>query len=104
MAIAYASVDYISRGAGRSATGAAAYRSGMEIRDERTGRVHDYTKKRGILYTDMALPENAPAWARGRARYGMHVKRQRSAKTPALPVKLSSRCHMSWSPRIATGW
>ena len=67
MAIAYASVDYISRGEGRSATGAAAYRAGMEIRDERTGMVHDYTRKQGILFTGMVLPDDAPEWASDRA-------------------------------------
>ena len=45
MAIYHLSVKTISRSAGRSATAAAAYRAGVEITDERTGEIHDYTRK-----------------------------------------------------------
>lgn len=51
----------ISRSAGRSATAAAAYRAGCEITDERTGQVHDYTRKSGVLYTKLVLPEGETA-------------------------------------------
>ncbi|MFC0148426.1 MobA/MobL family protein, partial [Sphingobium scionense] len=37
----------VSRSAGRSATAAAAYRAAVEIADERTGLVHDYSRKSG---------------------------------------------------------
>ncbi|MBD4086865.1 MobA/MobL family protein, partial [Xanthomonas citri pv. citri] len=47
MAIYHLSAQIISRKAGRSATAAAAYRSGSEIVDERTGEVHDYSRKQG---------------------------------------------------------
>lgn len=47
----------ISRSAGRSSTAAAAYRAGAEITDERTGQVHDYSKKSGVLFTKIVLPE-----------------------------------------------
>ena len=48
MAIYHLSAKPISRATGRSATGAAAYRAGETITDERTGLVFDYSKKRGI--------------------------------------------------------
>jgi hypothetical protein len=57
------SVKTISRSAGRSATAAAAYRSGIEIADQRTGEVHDYTRKSGVDYIKLVLPENAPSWS-----------------------------------------
>lgn len=63
MAIFHLSVKTISRGAGRSATAAIAYRSGEKVMDERTGLVHDYTRRRGVEHTEIFLPENAPAWA-----------------------------------------
>lgn len=47
----------ISRAAGRSATAAAAYRSGESIADERTGEIHDYRKKQGILHKEIVFPE-----------------------------------------------
>lgn len=50
------SLKSISRKAGRSSTAAAAYRSGELIIDERTGEVHDYRRKRGVLYSQIVLP------------------------------------------------
>ena len=67
MAQYHLSVKTISRSGGRSATGAAAYRVGCEITDERTGIVHDYERKRGVVSADLVLPEQAPEWARDRA-------------------------------------
>jgi hypothetical protein len=68
MAIFHLSVKTISRSAGRSATAAIAYRAGERVMDERTGLVHDYTRRRGIEHTEIFLPENSPAWATDRAQ------------------------------------
>ncbi len=67
MAIYHLSVKTISRSSGRSATAAAAYRAGCKITDERTGEIHDYTHKGGVVSAELHLPENAPAWASDRA-------------------------------------
>lgn len=67
MAIFHVSVKTVSRSAGRSATGAAAYRSGERIMDERTGQLHDYTRKGGVVSAELVLPEGAPQWATDRA-------------------------------------
>lgn len=68
MAIYHLSVKTISRSAGRSATAAAAYRAGVEITDERTGEIHDYSRKRGVESAAVILPDNAPDWACERAQ------------------------------------
>jgi hypothetical protein len=68
MAIYHLSVKAISRSAGRSATAAAAYRAGCQIADERTGEIHDYTRKRGVDSADLVLPDGAPEWALNRPR------------------------------------
>lgn len=60
------SVSAISRSAGRSATAAAAYRAAARVQDARTGEVHDYTRKSGVLHTEIVVPADAPAWARER--------------------------------------
>lgn len=60
MAIFSMRMQVIGRSAGRSATAAAAYRSGEEVRDERTGKVHDYTGKSDIYGSEILLPEGAP--------------------------------------------
>lgn len=63
MAVYHLSVKTISRSAGRSATAAAAYRTGAAILDERTGEVHDYTRKAGVFHSEIVLPSEAPEWA-----------------------------------------
>src|SRR3546814_20109614 len=68
MARFYLAVKAIGRSAGRSATAAAAYRAGVEITDERTGLVHDYTRKQGDEHTELMLPTDAPGWAADRER------------------------------------
>ena len=67
MAIDHLIVKPISRSSGRSATAAAAYRAADRIDDQRTGQVHDYTRKGGVESADLVLPDNAPAWANNRA-------------------------------------
>lgn len=68
MAIYHLSVKTISRSAGRTATGAAAYRAGVRIRDERTGELFDYRKRKGVLHAEIVLPDDAPKWAFDRAQ------------------------------------
>jgi ATP-dependent exoDNAse (exonuclease V) alpha subunit len=68
MAIYHLSVKAIGRSAGRSATAAAAYRAAVEIADERTGEVHDYRRKQGVLHSEIVLPAGAGEWAADRAR------------------------------------
>lgn len=62
------SVKPISRSAGRSATGAAAYRSGERIHDERTEIDHDYTRKRGVEHEEIITPPGSPDWATDREK------------------------------------
>jgi ATP-dependent exoDNAse (exonuclease V), alpha subunit - helicase superfamily I member len=66
VAIFHLSVKTISRSAGRSATAAAAYRAGVKISDERTGEMHDYTRKGGVESAELVLPAGAPEWAADR--------------------------------------
>ena len=66
MAIYHLSAKINSRKSGRSATGAAAYRAGEEITDERTGAAHDYTRKRGVEHAEIVLPSGTD-WTPDRA-------------------------------------
>lgn len=60
MAIYHFSVQVIGRAAGRSAVAAAAYRSASRLRDDRLGRDQDFSAKRGVIHSEVMLPENAP--------------------------------------------
>ena len=67
MAIYHCTCKIISRGKGRSAVGSAAYRSGEKLKNEYDGIEHDYTKKGGVVYsevmsvsyTHLTLPTNS---------------------------------------------
>ena len=41
-------------------TASAAYQSGEHLYDERTHRTKNYDDKRGVIYTEIMLPDNAP--------------------------------------------
>ena len=60
MAIYHLCIKIISRGKGKSAVAASAYRSGEKIKNEYDGVVHDFTRKGGIAHTEILLPQNAP--------------------------------------------
>lgn len=66
MASTTCSIKPVKRSAGRSATAAAAYRAGAEIVDQRTGEVHDYTRKGGVVSAEIVAPDHAPEWAHDR--------------------------------------
>jgi ATP-dependent exoDNAse (exonuclease V) alpha subunit len=70
MAIYHLSVKPISRAGGRSATAAAAYRSGELVHDLTSDEVFDYTRKRGVEHSEIVLPTAAARadinWARDR--------------------------------------
>jgi Ti-type conjugative transfer relaxase TraA len=61
MAIYHLHVKVIGRKSGSSAVASAAYRSGSRLRDERLDRNHDFSAKRGVVHSEVMLPENAPA-------------------------------------------
>ena len=66
MAICHISASVVKRSAGHSAVAAAAYRAGEKLVDERTGDVHDYSRRRGVNAAEILAPPGAPAWALNR--------------------------------------
>ena len=97
MAIYHCSIKIISRGKGKSAVAAAAYRAGEKIVSEYDGRINDYTRKKGIAHTEIMLPDHAPIEYRDRAVLWNAVERIEKFKTAqlareiqlALPKELS---------------
>ena len=61
MAIFHCQIKIISRGKGKTATAAAAYRSGTKIVDDEFGETHDYTRKGGVVFSEILLCVNAPS-------------------------------------------
>ncbi|MCD7922650.1 MAG: MobA/MobL family protein [Clostridiales bacterium] len=60
MAIYHLEAKVISRGNGRSACAAAAYMSCSRIYNDYDGIQHDYSRKQGLVWSQVFLPENAP--------------------------------------------
>ena len=119
MAIYHLHVDVVSRSTGRSAVAAAAYRAGEKLKNERDGVTHDYsprssmsaaayqsgehlgeadfTHKRGVIYTEIILPNNAPKEYADRSTLWNAVEtveKRRDAQTAreidvALPIELN---------------
>ncbi|TGP43004.1 hypothetical protein EN873_44775 [bacterium M00.F.Ca.ET.230.01.1.1] len=58
MAIFHLNTSTISRKSGRTSTAAAAYRCGGILYDERTDKTHDYSKKKGVVFSECFIFEN----------------------------------------------
>lgn len=51
---------------GSKAAAAAAYRSGSQVRDYRTGEIHDYSRRKGVAHAEIMIPTGAAAWLEDR--------------------------------------
>jgi hypothetical protein len=97
LAIYHCSIKIIARGEGKSAVAAAAYRSGETLINEYDGVTHDYTRKGGIVHTEILLPEHAPRdYADRSILWNAVEKCEKSARAQlsrevevALPVELT---------------
>ncbi len=91
MAIYHAKVQTISRKAGRSSVASAAYRGGLRLEDERTGDVHDYTRRKGVEESAQFgwQGERAELWNRAEAMERRWDSRVAREAVVALPKELS---------------
>ena len=67
MAIYHMQAKIVSRGKGRSAVAASAYMSCSSVTNEYDGVHHDYTRKKGLVWEQVFLPENVPVEWQDRA-------------------------------------
>jgi hypothetical protein len=100
LAIFRMQISSVTRGAGRRATAAAAYRSGERVRDERTGELFNYSRRRDVLHTEVFLPSQfdgaTATWARSRERLwntAEHAEKRHNARVAreyqvTLPAEL----------------
>jgi hypothetical protein len=85
----------LSRSDGKSAIKAAAYRAGEKIYNERTGNLEDYTRKRGVLYTEILTPQNAAVWMQERARLWNGVEHREDKSTRPGDAQLAREIQFS---------
>src|SRR6266853_325896 len=107
MAIFQMQISSIARGAGRRATAAAAYRAGERLRDERSGAVPTYCRRRDALPTEILLPSQfdglAGIWARSRERLwntAEHTEKRHNARV-AREYQVSLPSELNAGQRIA---
>ena len=97
MAIYHLEAKVVSRGAGRSAVAASAYLSCSRLYNDYDGIQHDYTKKQGLVWQEVFLPEYAPQEWQDREQLWNAVEEVETAKDSrlarefvvALPIELS---------------
>lgn len=96
MAIYHLEAKVVSRGTGRSAVAAAAYMSCSQILNDYDGVQHDFTRKKGLVWQQIFLPEYAPAEWQERSALWNAVEENEKTKDSrlarefvvALPVEL----------------
>lgn len=97
MAIYHLEAKIVSRGAGRSAVAAAAYLSCSRMLNEYDGVQHDYTRKQGLVWQAVFLPDMAPVEWQDREKLWNAVEETEKTKdsrlarefVAALPIELS---------------
>ena len=97
MAIYHLEAKIVSRGAGRSAVAAAAYLSCSKILNDYDGIQHDYTRKKGLAWQEVFLPEFAPSEWKERSVLWNAVEENEKTKDSrlarefvvALPIELN---------------
>lgn len=98
----------ISRGQGRSATAAAAYRAAERIYDRRTGLEHDYERKRGVVRSEVLLPRDAPELYRDRGELWNAVEaaetRSNSRLSREFEIALPRELCRDEQFALARGW
>ena len=84
MALYQLQVSNISRGQGRSVVAAAAYRSSERIVDERCGKVHNYSRRKEVVHTEIMTPSVAPSWIKDRSVLWNHIEHLEKRKDARL--------------------
>ena len=97
MAIYHLEAKVVSRGNGRSAVAASAYLSCSKMLNDYDGIQHDFTRKKGLIWQDVFLPEFAPPEWKDRNVLLNAVEKNEKTKdsrlarefVPALPIELT---------------
>ena len=97
MAIYHLEAKVVSRGTGRSAVAASAYLSCSKILNDYDGVQHDYTRKKGLVWQQVFLPDYAPQEWQDRSVLWNAVEKNEKTKDSrlarefvvALPIELN---------------
>lgn len=92
MAIFRLQITPITRGGGHSSVGAAAYRAGERIRDDRTNEVHNHSRRKDVTHSEIMLPGHLSGesmdWARNRAILWNAVENAETRKNARVATEI----------------
>ena len=104
----HCTVKKFSRSQGQSAPAAAAYRAGALLCDERTGEIHDYRRRSGVVSSHIVLPDEHPEWATNRNQLWSQVelaeKRKNSVVAREVEIALPAELDAAERERLAVGF
>lgn len=92
MAIFRLQIEPITRDGTRSSVGAAAYRAGEKIRDDRTNEVHNHSRRKDVTHSEILLPTHLTGqdmeWARNRASLWNTAESAESRKNARVATEI----------------
>ena len=78
----------ISWGKGQSPVASATYRSASRLVDERTGEIHDYTRKQDAKHSEVLTSANTPEWMADRTQLWNTVEAMEARKNSQISRKI----------------
>jgi ATP-dependent exoDNAse (exonuclease V) alpha subunit len=92
MAIYRLQIESITRGDKHSSVGAAAYRAGERIRDDRTNEVHNHSRRKDVTHKEIMLPGDLAGqnmdWALNRASLWNTVENAETRKNSRVATEI----------------
>lgn len=88
MAIYHLRVKFVKRSDGRSSVASAAYRAGERLKDERTGKKHDYSRREDVAHAKVLLRDGAPEDLRDRSTLWNEIERVNKRKDAQLAFEV----------------
>ena len=98
MSLFHLSAKIIKRSQGASAVAAAAYRSAEKIYNQYDDVLYDYSRKSGVSYTEIMLPDNAPEKYKNRAVLWNAVEKVEKNKNSQLSRQIEVALQNEFSP------
>lgn len=84
MALYHFSIKQVSRGKGQTVVNSAAYISGQKLYNDYYGQTHDYTKKSGVVFTEILTPGYVPERLSDRETLWNEVEQTEKSKRAQL--------------------
>lgn len=89
MASYHLTAQPVKRSAGRSVVAMAAYRAGVKLKDERRGEDVDYRRRKGVVHSEIMVPEGGAEFLKDREALWNYVERQEIRRDAQLAREIN---------------